>query len=187
MHTHTNPKKQINKKKHYCIHKACVISLVYICIYIYIYIYKWETVTYFRNPWLKKCVNYNSNTMYNLNFVCTQNHLYCNNGLTIYLYVGVVLSPTNRGPKQVIVLPLNSLEYPNVVTHSLSPQCPTPSTLALTSFYSPLLVGWLSFPSPLTHTFPCPLESQGILTNWEDSLGTCSKRQTVFESGSLLK
>ena len=79
--------------------------------------------------------------MYNLNFVRTQNHLYYNNGLTIYLYGGVVLSPTNRGPKQVIVLPLNSLEYPSVVTHSLSPQCPTPSTLALTSFYSPPLVG----------------------------------------------
>ena len=152
---------------------------------VYIYIYIWETVTYFRNPWLKKCVNYNSNTMYHLNSVHAQNRLCCNNGLTIYLYVGVVLSPTNRGPKQVIILPLNSPEYPSVFTHSLSPQCPTPSTLALTFFYSPLLVRWLSFLSPLTHTFPCPPESQGILTNSEDSLGTCSKCRTVFESGSL--
>ena len=123
--------------------------------------------------------------MYNLNFVRTQNHLYYNNGLTIYLYGGVVLSPTNRGPKQVIILPLNSPEYPSVFTHSLSPQCPTPSTLALTFFYSPLLVRWLSFLSPLTHTFPCPPESQGILTNSEDSLGTCSRCRAVFESGSL--
>ena len=37
----------------------------------------------------------------------------------------------------------------------------------------------------LTHIFPCPSKSQGILTNSEDSLGTCSRCQIVFGSGFL--
>ena len=127
--------------------------------------------------------------------VSAQNCLCCNNGLTNYLYVGVVLNLTNRGPKQVIALPFNSPEYPNVFTHplfvfsslslSLSLSCPTPSTLTSTSFYSPPLVGWLSFLSPLIHTFLCPPEFQEILTNSENSLGTCSRLRTVFGSGFL--
>ena len=51
--------------------------------------------------------------------VSAQNCLYCNNGLTNYLYVGVVLNLTNQGPKQVIALPFNSPEYPNEFTHPL--------------------------------------------------------------------
>ena len=44
-----------------------------------------------------------------------------------------------------------------------------------------------SFLFPLTHIFPYLLESQGILTNSEDSLETCSKRRIVLRSGFLLK
>ena len=109
--------------------------------------------------------------------------------------MGIVLNLTNWGPKQVIALPFNSPEYPNVFIHplfvfsslslSLSLSCPTPSTFTSTSFYSPPLVGWLSFLSPLIHTFLCPPESQGILTNSENSLGTRSRLWIVFGSGFL--
>ena len=94
-----------------------------------------------------------------------------------FILCGVKLYPTNnRGPKQVLVLLLNSLEYPSVYILSIflscslslySPppkkQCPTPSSLTSTSSYSPPLVGWLSFPSPLTHIFPCPQNPKGSL------------------------
>ena len=69
--------------------------------------------------------------------------------------------------------------------YHLSLPCPNPSTMASTSFYSLSWVGWPSFLSLLTHIFSCPLESLGILTESEDSLGTCSKCRTVLGSGFL--
>ena len=51
----------------------------------------------------------------------------------------------------------------------------------------PLLYPWVSgvasFLFPLTHVFPHLLESQGILTKSEDSLGTCSRRRLRLGSG----
>ena len=70
-----------------------------------------------------------------------QNRLCCNNGHTIYLHVGVVLNPTNRGPKQVITLPFNPLEYPNMFTHPLSVFSSLSPSLSLSNVLSllPLL------------------------------------------------
>ena len=69
------------------------------------------------------------------------------------------------------------------LTFPLSKMSNLPCPLTSTPSYSPFLVVWLSLPSPLTHTFPFLLDSQGILTNSEDFLRTCFRRQIVFRSG----
>ena len=93
----------------------------------------------------------------------------------------------STSPQVPQCIPVSSfyLSYSLILSSSL--KCPTPCTFTFASSYSPFFVVWPSLPSPLTHTSPCSPESKGILTNSENSLGTCSRHQMVFGSGSLLK
>ena len=98
------------------------------------------------------------------------------------------LDPTNGASTLVwyvvvnvgsVTLFLTSLWFSNTLLFFLSLSLSL-YTMVLSSFYNP---PW-SF--PLTHIFPRPPESQGILINLEDSLGTYSRHWIVFESGFLL-
>ena len=84
-------------------------------------------------------------------------------------------------------MPVFSFSISHSLTFPLSKISNLPCPLTSTPSYSPFLVVWLSLPSPLTHTFPFLLDSQGILTNSEDFLRTCFRRQIVFGSGPLLE
>ena len=66
----------------------------------------------------------------------------------------------------------------------------SPSIFFQPPYVDPLLLfivshlwGYHHYQFPTSHVFPRPLESQGILTNSEDSLGTCPRCQIVFGSG----
>ena len=114
-------------------------------------------------------------------------------GPSTNLLVGFTLNLTYRAPTQAWLYPYKYWSLTNSLTSSLFSQfflnysSYSPFSNQPNNGLVPLLYPWVSgvasFLFPLTHVFPHLLESQGILTKLEDSLGTCSRRRLRLGSG----